>query len=78
MEHLTVVNKKNRLIAFIWVFAISFGIQVHCFGQEKWDKWYRPVENPVFTINHSNNHDAILFVDPGQEYPYHLLDQLLN
>lgn len=38
-------------------------------------QWINPpgVGNPVFTSNHGNNHDPILFVDTDQEYPYHLL-----
>jgi hypothetical protein len=38
-----------------------------------WADWYRPVENPVFTTEHGNNHDPILFVDQRLEYPYHLI-----
>jgi arylsulfatase A-like enzyme len=35
--------------------------------------WERPVDNPVFTTTFGNNHDSVLFVDPEQEYPYHLI-----
>ena len=35
--------------------------------------WRRPVDNPVFTSDFGNNHDAILFVEPELEYPYHLI-----
>ena len=35
--------------------------------------WKRPVDNPVFTTTHGNNHDSVLFVDPELEYPYHLI-----
>jgi arylsulfatase A-like enzyme len=35
--------------------------------------WRRPVDNPVFTSAFGNNHDSILFVEPEQEYPYHLI-----
>lgn len=38
-----------------------------------WTEWYRPVDTPVFTKNHGNNHDSILFVDMSLEYPYHLI-----
>jgi len=38
-----------------------------------WGDWYRPVDNPVFTTKYGNNHDAILFVEPALEYPYHLI-----
>ncbi len=38
-----------------------------------WVKWYRPVDNPVFTTTYGNNHDSILFVEPELEYPYHLI-----
>lgn len=39
----------------------------------KWAQWSRPVDNPVFTTRYGNNHDAILFVEPQLEYPYHLI-----
>lgn len=35
--------------------------------------WHRPVDNPVFTSEFGNNHDSILFVESGQEYPYYLV-----
>ncbi len=38
-----------------------------------WSDWYRPVENPVFTTEHGNNHDAVLFVDRSMAYPYRLI-----
>ncbi len=38
-----------------------------------WTNWRRPVDNPVFTTKHGNNHDSILFVDTDLEYPYHLI-----
>lgn len=38
-----------------------------------WTEWYRPVEEPVFTTAHGNNHDSILFVDMDEEYPYKLI-----
>ena len=38
-----------------------------------WTSWYRPVDNPVFNVTMGNNHDAILFVEPELEYPYHLI-----
>ncbi len=38
-----------------------------------WRAWRRPVDNPVFTSEHGNNHDSILFVEPELEYPYHLI-----
>ena len=38
-----------------------------------WTEWYRPVDNPVFTTEHGNNHDCILFIEPELEYPYHLI-----
>ena len=38
-----------------------------------WAEWYRPVDNPVFTTTHGNNHDSVLFVEPELEYPYHLI-----
>lgn len=40
---------------------------------EGWLDWRRPAENPVFTTEHGNNHDAILFVEPALAYPYHLI-----
>ena len=38
-----------------------------------WIEWFRPVDNPVFTVEHGNNHDCILFIEPELEYPYHLI-----
>lgn len=38
-----------------------------------WGNWYRPLDNPAFTINHGNNHDPMIFVDSTLEYPYHLI-----
>ena len=38
-----------------------------------WSKWHRPVDNPVFTTTHGNNHDSIIFYEPELEYPYHLI-----
>lgn len=38
-----------------------------------WTQWYRPVDSPVFSTAHGNNHDAILFREPGAAYPYHLI-----
>ncbi len=38
-----------------------------------WADWHRPADNPVFTADHGNNHDSILFVEPELEYPYHLI-----
>lgn len=35
--------------------------------------WKRPVDNPVFTTDFGNNHDSVLFVEPDEEYPYHLI-----
>lgn len=35
--------------------------------------WVRPVDNPVFTTDFGNNHDSVLFVEEGQEYPYYLI-----
>lgn len=42
-------------------------------GSSAWTEWYRPVDNPVFTKNHGNNHDSIFFVDMSLEYPYRLI-----
>ncbi len=42
-------------------------------GSSDWTDWYRPVDNPVFTTEHGNNHDSILFVDMDLEHPYHLI-----
>ena len=35
--------------------------------------WYRPADQPVFTTEYGNNHDAILFVEPELEHFYHLI-----
>ena len=36
-------------------------------------EWFRPVDSPVFSTVHGNNHDPILFHDPDAAYPYHLI-----
>jgi len=41
--------------------------------ESDWTDWFRPVENPVFTTHHGNNHDAIIFVNKKREYPYKLI-----
>ncbi|BCX49057.1 hypothetical protein HAHE_29650 [Haloferula helveola] len=38
-----------------------------------WAEWYRPVDQPVFSTTHGNNHDAVIFFEPELEYPYHLI-----
>lgn len=40
---------------------------------DPWFHWERPVDQPVFATNMGNNHDAMLFVEPELEYPYHLI-----
>lgn len=40
---------------------------------DDWAGWHRPVENNVFTSDYGNNHDAILFIEPDLDYPYHLI-----
>jgi len=54
-------------IAALFVVAPAFG------EERDWSKWYRPVDNPVFTSEHGNNHDPIFFHEPGEEYPYKLI-----
>ena len=36
-------------------------------------QWYRPVDQPVFTATHGNNHDAIFFYEPDSVYKYKLI-----
>lgn len=40
---------------------------------DDWAGWHRPADDNAFTPDHGNNHDAILFVEPELEYPYHLI-----
>lgn len=42
-------------------------------GKEFPLSWYRPVDQPVFTNQYGNNHDAIIFREEGGEYPYYLI-----
>jgi len=35
--------------------------------------WERPADQPVFTTDHDTNHDAVLFVEPGETYPYKMI-----
>jgi len=70
-----------RLIRTLFVLATAYILAVIASGcssdgstsRPGWSKWYRPVDNPVFTVSHGNNHDAILFAEPRLEYPYHLI-----
>jgi len=63
----------NRFLPalLITLFFILTGISTN--AQDQWTDWHRPVDNPVFTVSHGNNHDAVLFVDTTLEYPYHLI-----
>ncbi len=61
-----------------WLVAVLFGIGGTGLAPRDapaltWADWYRPDDQPVFTTEYGNNHDAILFVEPDSEYPYHLL-----
>lgn len=49
-------------------------------GQDDFDAlaWQRPVDNPVFTTEFGNNHDAVLFVEPEAEFPYYLIASHTN
>ena len=39
-----------------------------------WTEWYRPVDQPVFSTVHGNNHDAVIFHEPtGSTYKYYLI-----
>jgi len=43
-------------------------------GRSIWTEWYRPVDSPVFSISHGNNHDPIIFYEPtGSIYKYYLI-----
>lgn len=42
-------------------------------GPADWTEWVRPVDQPVFSTKHGNNHDAILFVEPESEFPYYMI-----
>ena len=64
----------NRIIFFFCFFLLLFSCSKTKLELTKWGNWYRPVDNSVFTFNHGNNHDPIIFVDSNLEYPYHLLE----
>jgi len=38
-----------------------------------WLKWERPADNPVFSTTMGNNHDSVLFIEQGREFPYYLI-----
>lgn len=64
------------LKAVLQTSLIVFSIQGLLHGEEApFDAlvWDRPVDQPVFTVEHFNNHDPILFVEPGKEYPYYMI-----
>jgi hypothetical protein len=35
--------------------------------------WERPADQPVFTVDHNTNHDAVFFVEPETAYPYKMI-----
>ncbi len=61
------------LCVFILAVAASTGSAGPPEKSATWTDWYRPVDNPVFTAEHGNNHDCIFFVEPDLQYPYHLI-----
>lgn len=64
----------NRLLQAFSLFGLLFFVaQLPARGQNPMLSWQRPVDNPVFSAQHANNHDAVLFVDTTLEYPYHMI-----
>lgn len=41
--------------------------------QQTWGYWQRSSDHPEFITTLGNNHDAILLVEEGKEYPYHMI-----
>jgi hypothetical protein len=72
------INEKHPA-RFVAALALLFlpTIASHTENKEPiptgWAEWYRPVDNPVFTTEHGNNHDSVLLVEAELEYPYHLI-----
>ena len=68
------IKMQKNLYPIVFVLVSTF---LSCNKLEieltEWGNWYRPANNPVFTIDHQNNHDPIIFVDTTLEYPYHLI-----
>ena len=68
--------KRLILLLIFLIFELLSFAGLRTYAQEpdeKWAGWYRPADQPVFTTEYGNNHDAILFVEPEREYPYHLI-----
>lgn len=67
------IKHLQHLIVIIVISTAAVSCNISKQEQPKWGNWYRPVDNPVFTSEHNNNHDPIIFVDTTLEYPYHLI-----
>ncbi|MDX1637346.1 MAG: hypothetical protein R3281_05220 [Balneolaceae bacterium] len=50
--------------------AGSIEMKIH---PDRWSEWYRPADQPVFTKEYGNNHDAVIFREPGHPYPYQMI-----
>lgn len=42
-------------------------------GGSDFTTWERPADQPVFTVDHDTNHDAVLFTEPEAAYPYKMI-----
>jgi hypothetical protein len=66
-------SNGNYFLTILLTSILFMFTSIYSQAQDKWVDWHRPVDNPVFTVDHGNNHDALLFVDTTLEYPYHLI-----
>lgn len=65
----------NKLLSAFSTYALCVALPLGCLAKPKFDPlaWNRPVDNPVFTFEYGNNHDSVIFVEEGAEYPYYLI-----
>jgi len=73
------INKPLASVFPCLIFFLLGGVSTSCsssheklkddeLGPSDWTKWVWPVDQPVFSTEYGNNHDAILFVEPHSDY----------
>jgi len=61
------------LLSLLWSIATGCASTQPAAAPLDMTAWQRVADDNTFTTTHGNNHDAVLFVEPGNEYPYHLI-----
>jgi hypothetical protein len=80
MHHSRYVRQKMRKIMKCRiVLLVVFTAFACCYAndmpkeRDPWLGWYRPADTNAFITTMGNNHDSMLFVEYGREYPYYLI-----